>query len=70
LALHATSFTPLPSQTIALRQAAGAADPSDIVGPVALATAITAVLAAVLSKLFARLSRSPESRVPSPEARP
>ncbi|MEW5852444.1 MAG: nucleoside recognition domain-containing protein [Myxococcota bacterium] len=57
MAMHATSFTPLPSQTIALRQAAGAADPSDIVGPVALATAITAVLAVVLAKIAKRVAR-------------
>ncbi|MBI5495159.1 MAG: hypothetical protein HY904_09020 [Deltaproteobacteria bacterium] len=59
LALHATSFTPLPSQTMALRQAAGAADPSDIVGPVALATALTSVVAVIIAKVFAWLSRPP-----------
>lgn len=64
LALHATSFTPLPTQTIALRQAAGAVDPSDIIGPVALSTAITTVIAVILSKIFARASRKAE--VPTP----
>lgn len=59
LAMHATSFTPLPTQTIALRQAAGAADPSDVVGPVAISTAITAVIAVIISKLFARFSKKP-----------
>lgn len=54
LAMHATSFTPLPSQTMALRLAAGAADPADVVGPTAVATAITAVLAVVLCKAVAR----------------
>jgi spore maturation protein SpmA len=68
LAMHATSFTPLPTQTMALRQAAGAADPSDIVGPVALATALTSVAAVVLSKVFARVYRktSPAPLGPTP----
>lgn len=57
LAMHATSFTPLPTQTMALRQAAGALDPSDVVGPVAVATALTSVVAIVLAKIFQRLSR-------------
>ena len=59
LAMHATSFTPLPSQTMALRQAAGAADPADVVGPVAIATAVAAVAAVIIAKIFARFSRKP-----------
>ncbi len=68
LAMHATSFTPLPTQTMALRQAAGAADPSDIVGPVALATALTSVAAVILSKIMARMARgsAPAATPPSP----
>lgn len=57
MALHATSFTPLPSQTMALRQAAGAADPSDIVGPVALTTAIAAAVTVVVAKVVQRFAR-------------
>ncbi len=64
LAMHATSFTPLPSQTMALRQAAGAADPADIVGPVAVATAVTSVLTVVLCKVVQRFFRGSAPTAP------
>lgn len=72
LALHATSFTPLPSTTMALRKAAGALDPADIVGPVAVATAITSVLSVILCKLMQRFSAAPPppQNPPAPEATP
>lgn len=64
MALHATSFTPLPSQTMALRQAAGAADPSDIVGPVALATALTTVGVLFINRIIKRLAKPQSAFAP------
>lgn len=58
LALNTSSFTLVPAAVVAVRSAAGSANPAEIVGPTLVATAcsaITAVLADFLMRRWGRL---------------
>ena len=57
LIINTASVQLLPLSIIAVRAAAGAADPSDIVIPAFLATLCTAVFGIALAKIFAAGSR-------------
>jgi spore maturation protein A len=65
-ALNTASLQLVPATVIALRAAAGARDPADVLGPVLLASACGAVTAVVAAKLLARAFPAP---VPGAEAR-
>jgi spore maturation protein A len=56
-ALNTASLQIIPASVIALRAAAGARQPGDIIGATLLATACATAAAVVTSKLLARLSR-------------
>ncbi|HEX8910005.1 MAG TPA: nucleoside recognition domain-containing protein [Anaeromyxobacteraceae bacterium] len=58
-ALNTASLQLVPATVIALRAAAGARDPADVVGPVLLASACGAVTAVVAAKLLARAFPAP-----------
>ncbi len=58
-ALNTASLQLVPATVIALRAAAGARDPADVVGPVLLASACGAVTAVLAAKLLARAFPAP-----------
>lgn len=62
LILNTASVQLIPLSIIAVRSAAGAKNPSDIVPTAFLATLITAVVGVVLAKLCAKVSRIRESK--------
>jgi len=61
-ALNTASLQLVPASVIALRAAAGARQPADILGATLLASAAAAVTAVVAAKLLARLYRAPPPR--------
>jgi spore maturation protein A len=62
LAINTGSVQLIPATVIALRAAAGAPHPADVVGPTLLASCCTTVVAIASAKLLSRtaLARSPE----------
>ncbi len=56
-ALNTASIQLVPATVIALRAAAGARNPADVIGPTLVATACAAVTAVVSARLLARLTR-------------
>ncbi|MBR4078974.1 MAG: nucleoside recognition protein, partial [Christensenellaceae bacterium] len=58
LIVNTASVQLLPLSIIAIRSAAGSADPTDIVIPAFLATLGTAILGIILAKICAKASRS------------
>jgi len=63
-ALNTASLQIIPASVIALRAAAGARQPGDIIGATLLATACATTAAVVTSKLLARLLRPGAPAVP------
>ncbi|GEJ59352.1 nucleoside recognition domain-containing protein [Anaeromyxobacter diazotrophicus] len=63
-ALNTASVQLVPATVIALRAAAGARDPADVVGPVLLASACGAATAVVAAKLLARAFPAPPAGAP------
>lgn len=57
LVINTSSVQLLPATVIALRAAAGAEQPADIVGPTLLATAISTVVGVIVAKFLAKLRR-------------
>lgn len=55
LAINTSSVTLLPTTVIALRSAAGSANPTEVVGPVILATIISTVTAIICAKIFCNM---------------
>lgn len=55
LAINTSSVTLLPTTVIALRSAAGSANPTEVVGPVILATIISTVTAIICAKTFSKM---------------
>jgi spore maturation protein SpmA len=72
LAINTSSVTLLPTGVIALRAAAGSADPAGILPTTLFATACSTAAAIITAKLFAKWRRrdpvSPVSEAPAPEA--
>ncbi|WP_050727525.1 nucleoside recognition domain-containing protein [Vulgatibacter incomptus] len=61
LVINASSVQLVPATVVALRTAGGAADPTSVVGPTLLATAVSTTVGVVAAKLLARarLFRAP-----------
>ncbi|HHV45808.1 MAG TPA: nucleoside recognition protein [Tissierellia bacterium] len=57
LAINTSSVTLIPSTIIGLRVAAGSQNPTEVIGPIILATTISTVSAVILCKLFAKMKR-------------
>ena len=78
LAINTSSVTLLPTGVIALRAAAGSADPAGILPTTLLATIGSTTVAIIAAKMYARFSKLPEgvpvpsegSESDSPDARP
>jgi spore maturation protein A len=58
-ALNTASIQLVPATVIALRAAAGARNPGDVIGPTIVATVCAAATAVVSARLLARLFRAP-----------
>ncbi len=58
IALHSSSIQLIPVMVISLRAAAGSKNPSEIIIPTLIGTAVAAFVAILASKTFARISRS------------
>jgi spore maturation protein SpmA/spore maturation protein SpmB len=71
LAINTSSVTLLPTGVIALRAAAGSADPAAIFPTTLFATACSTAVGIVSAKIFARVYRAPAAQpVPSPAPSP
>jgi spore maturation protein SpmB len=71
LAVNTSSVTLLPTGVIALRAAAGSADPAAIFPTTLFATACSTAVGIVSAKIFARVYRAPAAQpVPSPAPSP
>ena len=57
LAINTSSVTLIPASTIAILSAAGAINPTEIIGPTIMATTISTIVAIILSKLLQDLPR-------------
>jgi spore maturation protein A len=57
LAINTSSVTLIPASTIAILSAAGAINPTEIIGPTIMATTISTTVAIILSKLLQDLPR-------------
>lgn len=63
LAINTSSVTLIPASTIAILSAAGAINPTEIIGPTIMATTISTVVAVVVSKVLQNLPRYQIKRV-------
>lgn len=63
LAINTSSVTLIPASTIAILSAAGAINPTEIIGPTIMATTISTVVAVVVSKALQNLPRYQIKRV-------
>lgn len=57
LAINTSSITLIPSESIAILAAAGAKNPTEIIGPAIIATTASTVVAVIAAKLLAKSSR-------------
>ncbi|MCE5201243.1 MAG: nucleoside recognition protein [Synergistaceae bacterium] len=57
LAINTSSVTLIPATVIGLRVAAHSANPTEVIGPIILATTISTVSAVILAKLFSKFNR-------------
>ena len=57
LAINTSSITLIPSESIAILVAAGAKNPTEIIGPAIIATTASTVVAVIVAKLLAKTSR-------------
>lgn len=57
LAINTSSVTLIPASTIAILSAAGAANPTEIIGPTIIATIISTTVAIIASRVLQRLPR-------------
>jgi spore maturation protein A len=57
LAINTSSITLIPSESIAILVAAGAKNPTEIIGPAIIATTASTVVAVIAAKLLAKSSR-------------
>lgn len=57
LAINTSSVTLIPSTIIGLRVAANSQNPTEVIGPIILATTISTVCAVILCKLFSKMKR-------------
>ncbi|WP_353095558.1 nucleoside recognition domain-containing protein [Tissierella praeacuta] len=57
LAINTSSVTLIPASTIAILSAAGAANPTEIIGPTIIATIISTTVAIIASRALQRLPR-------------
>jgi spore maturation protein A len=57
LAINTSSVTLIPATVIGLRVSAGSSNPTEVVGAIILATAVSTITAVILAKLFAKMKR-------------
>ncbi len=57
LAINTSSVTLIPASTIAILAAAGATNPTEIIGPTLIATTVSTVVAIIASKTFQNLPK-------------
>lgn len=57
LAINTSSVTLIPASTIGILSAAGAKNPTEIIGPTIIATMISTIVAIIGSKIFEKLPR-------------
>lgn len=57
LAINTSSVTLVPASTIAILAAAGATNPTEIIGPTLVATTVSTVVAIIASKIFQKLPK-------------
>lgn len=57
LAINTSSVTLIPATIIGLRVAANSANPTEVIGPIILATTISTVSAVILAKVFSKMKR-------------
>lgn len=57
LAINTSSVTLIPASTIGILVAAGATNPTEIIGPTLVATTVSTVVAIIVSKIFQRLPK-------------
>lgn len=57
LAINTSSVTLIPASTIGILSAAGAKNPTEIIGPTIMATLISTTVAIIASKIFEKLPR-------------
>ncbi|CAK7077789.1 nucleoside recognition protein [Tissierella sp. P1] len=57
LAINTSSVTLVPASTIAILAAAGATNPTEIIGPTLVATTVSTVVAIIASKTFQKLPK-------------
>lgn len=57
LAINTSSVTLVPASTIAILSAAGATNPTDIIGPTIIATTVSTVVAVIVTKIMQKLPR-------------
>ncbi|MBZ2174485.1 spore maturation protein [Schnuerera sp. xch1] len=57
LAINTSSVTLIPASTIGILSAAGATNPTDIIGPTIIATTVSTVVAVIATKIMQKLPR-------------
>ncbi|WMM25109.1 nucleoside recognition domain-containing protein [Tissierella sp. MB52-C2] len=57
LAINTSSVTLIPASTIGILVAAGATNPTEIIGPTLVATTVSTIVAIIVSKIFQRLPK-------------
>ncbi len=57
LAINTSSVTLIPASTIAILAAAGATNPTEIIGPTLVATTVSTVVAVIAAKIFQKLPK-------------
>lgn len=57
LAINTSSVTLIPASTIAILSAAGATNPTNIIGPTIIATTVSTIVAIVATKMLGRLPK-------------
>ncbi|MBU5425240.1 spore maturation protein [Tissierella pigra] len=57
LAINTSSVTLIPASTIAILAAAGATNPTEIIGPTLVATTVSTVVAVIMARVFQKLPK-------------
>jgi spore maturation protein SpmA/spore maturation protein SpmB len=70
LALNTAGFTLIPTKVVALRAAAGSADPAAVVAPTLIATLVSSLVACLAARGLQRLWQPEPPAVPPPEPEP
>ncbi|MCF6459472.1 nucleoside recognition domain-containing protein [Clostridium sp. Cult3] len=57
LAINTSSVTLIPASTIAILAAAGAKNPTEIIGPTIIATTVSTIVAIIATKIFSKMPK-------------